>query len=221
MSTTASGQWSTNMSQMYMLTIPRDKVSKRELRIMLDKNDCHKWIIGKEEGKNGYKHWQIRLDTSNKQFFEWCKIHIPTASIRKAEVPKWDYEAKEGQYWKSSDRVDNLIQRFGEFRPNQKRAIQALRATNDREVLVWYDEGGNVGKSWFTGALWERGQAYVTPATVSTVQAMVQFVASLYCAIESIKDGLVYDSRYQGRMVNIRGVKVIVMTNNKPGGWRL
>nr|QRV62008.1 Rep protein [ssDNA virus sp.] len=227
--------------QAYMMTIPRT-VSKQALRIMIEKNDCKKWIIGKEEGKNGYKHWQIRLETSNDSFFEWMQEHIPTAHIEKTEcgVDACRYEAKEGQYVMYSDRPQNLIQRYGEFRPNQKRAIQALQASNDREVVVWYDETGNVGKSWFTGALWERGLAYVTPPTIDTVKGIIQWIAScyiedgwrpyiiidiprswkwseqLYSAIESIKDGLIYDTRYHSSMMNIRGVKVLVMTNTMP-----
>lgn len=227
--------------QTYMMTIPRT-VSKRALRVMIEKNDCKKWIIGKETGKNGYEHWQVRLETSNDSFFEWMQEHIPTAHVEKSDngVDECRYETKEGQYVMYSDRVQNLMQRYGAFRPNQKRAMQALQATNDRQVVVWYDETGNVGKSWFTGALWERGLAYVTPPTIDTVKGLIQWVAScyidggwrpyviidvprswkwseqLYSAIESIKDGLIYDTRYHSRMINIRGVKVLVMTNTMP-----
>ncbi len=227
--------------QTYVMTIPRT-VSKRALRIMIEKNDCKKWIIGKEEGKNGYKHWQIRIETSNDSFFEWMQDHIPTAHVEKSEngVDACRYEAKEGQFVCYTDRPEVLRQRYGEFRSNQKRALQALQATNDRQVVVWYDETGNVGKSWFTGALWERGLAYVTPPTIDTVKGLIQWVAScyidggwrpyiivdiprswkwseqLYSAIESIKDGLIYDTRYHSRMINIRGVKVLCMTNTMP-----
>ncbi|QDM14411.1 replication-associated protein [Human associated porprismacovirus 3] len=227
--------------QTYVMTIPRT-VSKRALRIMIEKNDCKKWIIGKEIGKNGYKHWQIRIETSNDSFFEWIQDHIPTAHVEKSDngVDECEYETKEGQFIRYSDRTPVLIQRYGAFRPNQKRALQALGATNDRQVVVWYDETGNVGKSWFTGALWERGLAYVTPPTIDTVKGLIQWVAScymdggfrpyviidiprswkwseqLYSAIESIKDGLIYDTRYHSRMINIRGVKVLVMTNTMP-----
>lgn len=34
-------------------------------------------------------------------------------------------------------------------------------------------------------------------------------------ALESIKDGLLDDDRYSGTTINVRGVKVLVMTNNK------
>ncbi|QDM14413.1 replication-associated protein [Porprismacovirus porci19] len=227
--------------QAYIMTVPRT-VHRRALMIMIEMNDCKKWVIGKETGKNGYEHWQIRLETSNPDFFEWVKDHIPNAHVEKAEkgVDECGYETKEGQFVRSSDRTENLIQRYGEFRPNQKRALQALQATNDRQVVVWYDETGNVGKSWFTGALWERGLAYVTPPTIDTVKGLIQWVAScyidggwrpyviidiprswkwseqLYSAIESIKDGLIYDTRYHSRMINIRGVKILCMTNTMP-----
>lgn len=230
------------MVQAWIITAPRAHVSKRAIHIMIDTNDCKKWIVAKEKGKNGYEHWQIRIESSNTGFFEWCKMYIPTAHVEKAErgVDESRYETKEGQYVLYTDRVEILKQRFGKMRPNQIRALEALESTNDREVLVWYDEGGNVGKSWLTGALWERGLAYYVPPTVDSVKAMVQWVAScyqsggwrpyviidiprswkwseqLYVAIESIKDGLVYDTRYHAQCINIRGVKVLVLTNTKP-----
>lgn len=224
-----------------MITAPR-RIPKRAWKIIIDKYDCKKWIIAKERGKNGYEHWQIRVESSSGEFFEHVHAELPEAHIEKAErgVDECRYETKEGQFTCYSDRVPVLKQRFGEMRPNQKRAIQALQATNDREVLVWYDEGGNVGKSWLTGALWERNLAYYVPPTIDTVKGMVQWVAScyndggyrpyliidiprswkwseqLYVAIESIKDGLVYDTRYHSRLINIRGVKVLVLTNTQP-----
>jgi len=39
---------------------------------------------------------------------------------------------------------------------------------------------------------------------------------ALYTAIETIKDGLVYDPRYSAKMRNIRGVKVLCMSNTMP-----
>lgn len=68
----------------YMMTIPRT-VPRRALMIMIEVNDCKKWIIGKEKGKNGYEHWQIRIETSNDDFFKWVKAHIPTAHIEEAQ----------------------------------------------------------------------------------------------------------------------------------------
>lgn len=103
--------------------------------------------------------------------------------------------------------------------------------------MVWVDTKGNVGKSWLCGALYERGLACIVPPTIDTVTKMMQWVASgyrgepyividiprswkwskeLYTAVESIKDGLVYDTRYSAKMRNIRGVKVLCLTNETP-----
>ena len=66
-----------------MLTIPK-KVHKRTLKIMIEQNDIKKYIIASEEGFGGYKHWQVRLKTSNDKFFEWCKKNIPEAHVEEA-----------------------------------------------------------------------------------------------------------------------------------------
>ncbi|ADB24797.1 putative replicase protein [Chimpanzee associated porprismacovirus 1] len=134
---------------------------------------------------------------------------------------------------------------FGKMRWNQEGALEALQRTNDREIVVWYDQDGNMGKSWLCGHLYETGKAYYIPPYISTIQSMIQTVASLvlqdreagypprplividiprswkwstelYTAIEAIKDGLIMDPRYGARPVNIHGTKVIVLTNTKP-----
>ncbi|MEM2003000.1 MAG: hypothetical protein QXT77_10175, partial [Candidatus Methanomethylicaceae archaeon] len=126
-----------HMAQAWMLTAPRERVRKRELEIMIEKNDCKKWVIGREQGREGYEHWQIRVESSNDQFFEWCKIYIPSAHIEKAEhgVDECIYEQKEGKHVSYADRPQTLQQRYGKLREVQKRAIKALEDTNDREVL--------------------------------------------------------------------------------------
>lgn len=208
----------------------------RTWRIVMELFDTKRYIIARERGRNGYEHWQARLEMSGRGFFEWCKDALPKMHIEKA-TDNWEYERKEGHYVTDQDTVEILKQRYGTPTEAQERVLQAVRATNDRQVVVWYDSTGGVGKSWLTGHLWERAAACVVPATVNEPKAIVQYVHSaykgegliiidiprsskwsqgLYEAIETIKDGLVYDTRYAGRMRNIRGVKVLVMTNTMP-----
>ncbi|QTZ20021.1 replication-associated protein [Porprismacovirus canid3] len=223
----------------YVMTIPRT-VPKRALKVMIDVNDCKKWIIGKETGKNGYEHWQVRLQTSNGEFFMWIKQHIPTAHVEQSTADwSYSYEAKEGKHWKDNDTNEVLIQRFGKLTDRQKGVIKALGRTNDREIVCWVDLEGNHGKSWLIGHLWETGQAHVCQSQ-DTVKGMVQDIASdyikhgwrpivvidlprtwkwttdLYCAIERIKDGLIKDTRYSSSTINIKGIKVLVCTNSYP-----
>lgn len=218
-----------------MLTVPRE-VGKKAIKVMIEANDCKKWIVAKETGKNGYEHYQIRLQTSNDQFFHWVKDHMPKAHVE-ACTDTWEYERKEGCYWSSQDTPEIRSCRFGQMRPNQVNFMKKIQSQSDREIDVLVDPKGSWGKSWLTRHLWETKQCCYVPPTVSTVQGLIQWVASgydgepiiiidiprswkwsepLYTAIESIKDGLVYDTRYHAQMRDIWGVKVVCMTNTMP-----
>lgn len=209
-------------------------VSKRELRIMLEKNDCKKWIIGMEEGKNGYKHYQIRLSTSNKGFFYWASTHITGLHIEEAGTDSFEYERKEGKFWTSDDNNEIRKVRFGKLKENQITIMEKVETQNDREVDVFLDPTGNHGKSWLTIHLWETGKALVVPRASATAEKLSAFVCSaykgepyiiidipraqkptvgLYEAIEELKDGLVFDHRYSGKTRNVRGAKIIIFTN--------
>lgn len=48
------------------------------------------------------------------------------------------------------------MQRFGALTEEQKSVLQLADGTNDRQVVVWYDKDGNVGKSWLCKAMHER-----------------------------------------------------------------
>lgn len=258
------------MVSYYMLTIPRDEQHDiLKLWSYINTHDVHKWVIGRETGRNGYQHWQCRIKTSDPDFFKfeeqqqpfltpdwkveyrkvkvgvgWVNRNIPRAHVEECS-DTWDYETKEGMSIASWDTPEVLRLRFGRMRWWQECAVEALRTTNDREVMVWYDPTGNNGKSWLVGHLYETGQAYYLPPTMTSVQSMLQTIASLahadredgrpprefvlidiprswkwskelYTAIETIKDGLLLDPRYSARPINIRGVKVMVLTNTRP-----
>lgn len=219
--------------QIYILTIPRT-VHKKILKLMIKENDCKKWIIAREVGENGYQHYQIRLETSNKGFFLWVKKNIPSAHVEKGSTDNFDYERKEGDYWCSYDTSDIRKVRFGNLYPLQKRILRTVRNQSDREIDVWLDPHGAHGKTFLSIYLWERRQALVVPRSCGSADRIIQFVCSAYKnetyiiidiprsskirpdwyeAIEELKDGLVYDTRYSGRARNIRGVKIIIFTN--------
>nr|WDW25867.1 MAG: replication-associated protein [Canine associated porprismacovirus] len=228
----------------WMVTCPREGVSKKRWFKFFEFYDIHKWVLGRETGKGGYKHWQVRFQTTAfdkadkvediLEIKEWFKqAHILKAS------DTWDYETKSGDYFRDDDNDEILLQRFGKFRDVQQRVIETVYGTSDREVVVWCTEEGNVGKSWMCGALWERREAhYVLPQ--NTAKGLIQDCASeviqngkrpiividiprtwkwteeLYCAIESIKDGLIKDPRYGSRTINIRGTKLLILCNSRP-----
>lgn len=218
----------------YMMTMPRNSVNKALLKKFIDDQDIHKWVIGYETGKTGYKHFQVRLQyggdfTKLKNWF--CDAHIEEGS------DDWRYERKSGYFISSDDTVEIRKCRFGVLRNNQRRVLDILSRSGNRSIVVWYDKRGGVGKSYYTRYCYEKGLAYYVPPTVNDTKSLIQYVCagyqgerfiiidiprsarwseSLYTAIESIKDGLVYDTRYTARIRDIWGVQILVLCNTFP-----
>lgn len=201
--------------------------------------DVKDWVVALETGKRGYKHYQIRFDISGDYdtFFQQVHEAIPELHLEKASDGPFDnnYERKEGFFVSSRDTDEILRIRFCRLNPVQRDILAIVDSQNDREVDVWLDPRGNHGKTWMTIHLWERGQALVVPRYATTAEKLSAFVCSaykgepyiiidipratvpntaLYEAIEELKDGLVFDTRYSGRTRNVRGAKIIIFTNN-------
>lgn len=223
-------------------------VPRKFWEILIDKFDIKRWVLAREKGKHGLDHWQIRIEASGgeeqrNQIFEFCKKSYPSIHMEKSE--KWsDYERKESHFWTSMDTWEVSKQRFAPLRKGQEQLLKAVYKENDRQIVVWYNPEGNVGKSWLIGALWERGIAHFVPVELS-LSKMIQDVAAeyiingwrdiividipktikwdndLYTALERIKDGLIKDTRYSPHPINIRGVKILVTTNTLPSKNKL
>lgn len=225
----------------WIATIPRTEATKRKIMAFIDSQDIHKWVIGREVGKNGYEHWQCRfewLDKDSPDAFKIWKDWFYSAHIEPArQTDNWNYEKKEGRYFAWNDNKDKTRQRYGPLRRNQSEVLALLDKTNDRQIVLWHDKNGNMGKSFLCAALWERRLGYYCPPYLTSVKEIIQFVASgydeepyividlpramkwdksLYAGIEAIKDGLIAEPRYHAETRNIKGVKVLVMSNTRP-----
>lgn len=222
----------------YMGTIKIEKGVKRRWKQFINDFDLHKWVIGKEKGKDGYEHYQVRFNFRDDSLegFLTIKTYFPTGHFEKASEV-FEYERKEGRYWTSEDTRGILWSRYGRLSGLQLRILAHVKRQGDRNITVIFDPKGNSGKSWLCRRLFESGEGYYVPPTVDTVKGIIQFIASgyrgqqiividiprswkwseqLYTAIESIKDGLVYDTRYSAKTRDIYGVKVLVFTNTLP-----
>ena len=219
----------------YMITMPWCAASKKMIKMYLDRNDIHDWTIGYEVGRDGYRHIHVRLNA--RSTFSELQCAFRDCHIEEASTGDDWYERKDGHYISSQDTVDVRKCRFGRLRPNQQRVLQLLDKQSDRGILVWFDHTGGIGKSYFTRWLVERGRAYYVPPTVNDVKQIIQYVCagykgqpyivvdiprsaqwtqSLYCGLESIKDGIVYDTRYTAKLRDIWGCKILVLTNSLP-----
>lgn len=243
------------MSKIWMLTAPFEKGSLKTIAEMYRKFDGKRYQFGIERGRGGYRHIQGRIEYSAKTDYEIevrkgrktkkekRDLFFDTASKTKCyleESEQWsNYEGKDGKFITSEDTPEIRAQRFAPLTDPQRGALACLESTNDRQVVVWYDKSGNSGKSFLTGAMWERGKAHYVRLVGSNAEGIIKDTASkmakdrrdmviidiprarkwstdLYEAIEVIKDGLIDDPRYTSQSVNIRGVKVLVMANSKP-----
>lgn len=232
-----------DMSKTWMMTIDRNpqRESIEEVKILqwILKHDVHKWIVAKETGTFGYKHWQIRM--SNNLNFDQMKEAFPKAHIEEAS-DDYNYERKDGNYISSSDTREILACRNATLRPNQKRILEAVNTSGDRQIVCVHDAKGSSGKSFLARYLFETGRGFYVPPTITTPQGIVQHVCSgyrsepivivdiprstrwnnnLYVALETIKDGLIYDARYRCTTRDIWGVKVLVFCNTKPNVSKL
>lgn len=237
------------MTNVYMVTMPRKGYSGF-IAIMrfFREFDVHKWIVSPEKGAKGYEHWQIRFRcglTPENAMFAWRQWVCKGFNMLEASDNGWEYEGKEGKFLASWDSKGARNVRFGKMRWRQEATVLRARATNDREIVVWYDPEGNSGKSWLVGHLVETRQAYYVPPYLATVESMIKTLASMvkadrengnpprplvvidiprsykwkndmYIAIEAIKDGIIVDPRYSATVENVRGIGVIVLTNERP-----
>lgn len=164
----------------------------------------------------------------------WMARNMPGVHIEESSDDSCGYERKEGNFISSMDTNSVRSVRFGTLKPQQRDMLRKIQAQSDREITVFYDAKGSHGKSWMCIHLWERGEAVLVPRYACTGRGVSQFVCSvwtgqpyifidipragkipedLYESIEALKDGVVYDERYHGRAINIRGTKVAVFTN--------
>lgn len=112
-----------------------------------------------------------------------------------------------------------------------------IKPPDDREIIFVVDKDGDTGKSWFCKyymSLHDKcfyirptkhaDMAYALPDDVRVVfldctrQQVEHFP---YSFVESVKDGLVFSSKYESRMKTLGKVHVVVMMNSAPDETKL
>jgi len=171
---------------------------------------------------------------------EGCHLS-PTS---RANMGNMFYVMKEGSRvdgpWTDKDLAQVVPMRFRDFSPWrwQAKLIEIARENDDRTVHVVYDAHGNIGKSTLCGYMATHGMARMIPPMkdhkdimrmamcagearcylVDLPRAMdKERLISMWTAIESLKNGHVYDDRYEYKEKwFIHPPTVIVFTNKIP-----
>lgn len=228
----------------FMVTAPRNRITQRQILRIFKALNCEKWIIGKETGKNGYKHWQIRYrlsepSTTDSQRNTWSAYG---GHVIRAETSDWEYEAKTGHYLCSWESGIAFIG-HGHLRGAQIDALRMFKLSGrpekgeaeSRKIVVWYNKSGRAGKTYFVKWMIANHKAVYIPPQMKTALSMIQWAygypsdsyiidmprnvkntEELWGAIETIKDGYAYDPRYGNKFRMQRSPKIIVLTNKLP-----
>lgn len=209
---------------------------------------AEKWAFQKEQGKEtGYVHYQGKFCLLQPlapkrvlelfQEFQIAKFHL-TQSVR---IGQWDYVTKSSTRLEGPWRWDDqpIPKWLRDENPNwyawQKEVISW--EPEARKVHLIFDPIGNTGKSFLANWLAVRKQACKIPVVGNYKDVMraifdrepskryfldvpraEKLTEGMVAAIESIKDGHIWDDRYKFSEKWMEPPVVVVFTNTEPNG---
>ncbi len=122
--------------------------------------------------------------------------------------------------------------------PWQEEILSHLEEYDARTIHVVIDREGNNGKSWIFKWLIHELEAGFIPASCNSPEDLIAFamcfpdkktyvvdmpramkktkLSGFYSAIETIKNGILYDKRYHGKMLLMDEPNILVFTNTPP-----
>lgn len=144
--------------------------------------------------------------------------------------------------WSDRDQVKVLTRQLREFLqhemyPWQQKVMAMAEELDDRYINIIYDTRGNLGKSVFCEWMEYEGRAFEVPP-FRLMEDLMGFVMSFkvypaymvdmprgmkkdrlgefYSGLETLKNGVAYDKRYEGRKMRFDRPQIFVFTNTLP-----
>lgn len=200
--------------------------------------DIHaeRYVIGREIcPTTGRKHLQIRCVLKVGKEMGAMMNLFPGAHISPSHERNFLYCEKEGDFYRS---WEGALKEFAnlELMQWQGEVIAQLKGQNERQVMVLIDPSGGIGKTYlakycqihriaqyvpplqdaqdfmaFAMAKPSAGYIFDMPRTETTKQRK-----SMWSAVEQIKNGYLYDKRYQFKDMWIEPPRILVITNEEP-----
>ena len=198
---------------------------------------CERWAYGNEVGEGGYEHYQVRfvlkkdtwkfLDLSQRLWDMGIRGHLSPTHVR-----NFDYVTKEGAFVLSWERV---LARYVHVSLYlwQILALESYRKQGDRKITAVIDSIGNHGKTFLRKHMVATHSAvYIPPMdcaqdivacamahpwggyVIDLPRAEGKPAKGMYSAIEQIKDGYLYDKRYNWKEKWIDPPKILVFANS-------
>lgn len=219
------------------LTIPKGMMTTKMVADMFERAHSDKYVIGEEEGTlTGYKHFQCKGHFRKPYTLnEIKKIFGDGIHAEPSIVKDFSYCEKEGKFyrsWQGALATYNDIK----LRPWQGETVADLLEQGDRQVTVVIGEGNN-GKSWLAKHLVAKYNYAYVPAMPDFEDYMFMAMAhpnakgfvfdvpradtlkakkAMWMAMETIKNGYLYDKRYEFKERWIEPPKMLVFANEEP-----
>lgn len=213
--------------------------------------ELRKWlfIIGKETGTKGTAHLQGYVEMKNPISFLSMKKSIPRAHLEKAKgTPKqnFDYCSKDNDFVTNMKfiKVDPVRDPLEgrELYAFQTKVLELISKKPDDRTIYWFwDEAGCTGKTTLAkhicmkyNALYVQGKSsdikygvmdmiakrgQIDIVIMGLPRTYEQFVS--YDAMESVKDGIFYSSKYESGMCMFNPPHVIIFANFAPDTEKL
>lgn len=194
-----------------------------------------RYVIGEEIGEGGYMHFQCRIVFKKGKDLKQLVHDMPSVNWQPTSVRDFNYVEKEGKFYRSWEKVLKNYAMM-EMLDWQATLVCELGQQNDREIIVVVDERGGHGKTTLAKIMQARHEAQYCPQMESASDYMAFAMAkpskayfidvpraedykkkkSLWSAIEQIKNGYLYDKRYNYRDMWIESPKIVVTANEYP-----
>lgn len=226
-------------TQWYDVTMPNSQWKGTDDDIIqILKYNCKKWGFGHEIGaQNGLLHYQMRFQLNHPAPIQVPMAMFPGAHITptsKQAMNTWEYITKEGDYVLWSE---EKLWKFKKLtlRDWQIKCLERLAIQDDRGILVVQDEIGGAGKTTLAKWMVANHKATYVPPMQDGQDFMAMVMAKpedncyifdiprsesikqkkgLWSAVEQVKNGYLYDKRYQWREKWIDPPKIVVFTND-------
>lgn len=219
-------------------TIPRGNLELKTIVASFERAKADKFVIGQEVGtQTGYEHFQCKGHFRKPMTMNELKAFFPIGSHAEPSICKdFSYCEKEGNFYRS---WEGALAPFHDLtlRNWQGEVIEELADQNERQVTVIVDQNGNKGKSWLAKHLVAKYRYAYVPAMPSFEDYMFMAMAhenapgfifdlpksadnriekAMWMAMETIKNGYLYDKRYEFKEKWIAPPKMLVFTNDLP-----
>lgn len=219
------------------ITIPKGQMTTEMVVAMFENAKADKFVIGEEVGKlTGYEHFQCKAHFRKPYTLnELQKLFGQGNHFEPSICKDFGYCEKEGKFYRS---WEGALAPFHdiELRPWQGQVIADLMEQNDRQVTVVMGKG-NDGKSWLAKHLVAKYRYAYVPAMPQFEDYMFMAMAhdgakgfifdlpradtiqqkkAMWMAMETIKNGYLYDKRYEFKEKWITPPKMLVFCNEMP-----